>query len=207
MKKNLIPKTLCIMAMAAMVLTSCDPEGTAQRNHLGRLLNDDDGPNLTLNQLMDSIKAYNDAGGAQMLVPFTLTDIDMLPHDNGRYVNAETGSTLTFQLDATDDADYSIGTVEMDLHGQFVMGSVSSGEHEIGYVQPRGMSVYTIYTLSFQEADGAASDSLASDSVPTIISQRWWVPALLYVYPSGDSIITTSGHECSTHVFRYEPRE
>lgn len=142
-----------------------------------------------------------------MLVPFTLTDIDMLPHDNGRYVNAETGSTLTFQLDATDDADYSIGTVEMDLHGQFVMGSVSSGEPEIGYVQPRGKSVYTIYTLSFKEADGAASDSLASDSIPTIIPQRWWVPALLYVYPSGDSIITTSGHESSTHVFRYEPRE
>lgn len=95
----------------------------------------------------------------------------------------------------------------MDLHGQFVMGSVSSGEPEIGYVQPRGKSVYTIYTLSFKEADGAASDSLASDSVPTTIPQRWWVPALLYVYPSGDSIITTSGHECSTHVFRYERRE
>lgn len=204
MKKNNLMKAIVATAVAALFLTACDPEGTAQRNHLERLLNEDEGPNLTTDQLMDSIKAYNDAGGAQMLVPFTLTDMDVLPHANGRYVNAETGSSLTFHLDTTDDADYSIGTVEMDIHGQFVMGSISSGEPEMGYVQPRGKSIYTIYTMAMMETDSAATDSLASDTIPTTIPQRWWVPALLYVYPSGDSIITTSGHECSTHLFILE---
>lgn len=204
MKKSFFLTIVCITAMAALMLTACDPEGTAQRNHLGWILNTSEAPQLSVDQLMDSIKAYNDAGGPQMPIPFTLTDIDVQPRAHGRYVNEETGSSLTFNLGTTDDADYSIGTVEMDLHGQFVMGAVVDREPETGYVQPRGKSVYTIYTLAFTEADSTATDSLACDTIPTTIPKRWWVPALLYVYPSGDSIITTSGHECSTHLFILE---
>ena len=205
MKKNNFMKAIAATLVATLFLTACDPEGTAQRNYLGQILNYSEDPNLSVDQLMDSIKAYNDAGGPQMLIPFTLTDIDTQPRD-GRYVNAETGSSLTFNLGTTDDADYSIGMVEMDINGQFVMGATVDREPEMGYVQPRGKSVYTIYTLETKESDCEATDSLACDTMPATQAKRCWVPALLYVYPSGDSIITTSGHESSTHVFRYEPK-
>ena len=86
MKKNNFMKALAATVVAALFLTACDPEGTAQRNYLGQILYYSEDPNLSVDQLMDSIKAYNDAGGPQMLVPFTLTDIDTQPRD-GRQIN------------------------------------------------------------------------------------------------------------------------
>jgi hypothetical protein len=168
------------------LLMGCDPSGTTQMNKLGDLLNDGNGPTMSISQLMDSINTYNDRIKG-FDIHFPLTDTDERPLEHTPYVNPATGSKMVFAM-STDDADFSIGTVSIDQNteGEISFGNGSSPPQFTKYVQSRGKGVYALYYMS------ESSDSLV---------RRIWSRVLLYVYPGADSIMTTRGYADSKHIF------
>ena len=181
-------KKILIFAASVLMLTACDPEGTSQRNYIGNFLNEPENSSMGAKELIDSLQKR---GSDWMYLPFSLTDLDVRPEAKGCYKDPVTGSTLQFNLDLTDDPDYSIGTVDVETHGVFVMGTTSADDSFTNYLQPRGNSLYTLYECE-------PADSTTADSVAPI---RVFNHVLLYVYPSGDSIMTTCGHKQTTNLF------
>ena len=168
------------------LLMGCDPAGTTPMNKLGDLLNDGNGPTMSIAQLMDSINTYNEhIKGFD--IHFPLTDTDERPRENTPYVNPATGSKMIFSM-STDDADFSIGsvTIEQKTVGEISLGNDTSAPSFTKYVQSRGKGVYALYERS------ESSDSL---------TRRIWSRVLLYVYPGADSIMTTRGYADSKHLF------
>jgi hypothetical protein len=168
------------------LLMGCDPAGTTPMNKLGDLLNDANGPSMSIAQLMDSINTYNDRING-FDIHFPLTDTDERPLENTPYVNPATGSKMVFSM-STDDADFSIGSVaiEQKTEGEISFGNGTLSPSFTKYVQSRGKGVYALYYLS------ESSDSL---------TRRIWSRVLLYVYPGADSIMTTRGYADSKHLF------
>lgn len=181
-------KKILILAASVLMLTACDPEGTSQRNYISHFLNEPGTSTMGAKELMDSLKKSE---SDWMYLPFSLTDLDVRPEAKGCYKDPVTGSTLQFNLDLTDDPDYSIGTVDVETHGVFVMGTTRADDSFTNYLQPRGNSLYTLYECE-------PSDSTTADSVAP---KRVFNHVLLYVYPSGDSIVTTCGHKQTTNLF------
>ena len=168
------------------LLMGCDPAGTTQMNILGDLLNNGNGPTMSISQLLDSINTYNyRIKGFD--IHFPLTDTDERPLEDKPYVNPATGSKMIFSM-YTDDPDFSIGTVtiEQKTAGEVSFGNGTSAPSYTKYVQSRGKGVYALYFIP------EISDSL---------TRRIWSRVLLYVYPGGDSIMTTRGYAASQHVF------
>lgn len=172
--------------MAVMCCVACDPVGTGAMNRLGDLLNSEEGPTMPIGQLMDSVAYYNEHV-TDFSIHFPLTATDERPRQEGCYVNPVTGSKLTFHLEGMSDGIGTIGTVDIEQHKE---GEVSFGNGSIDscftkQVQARGRGVYALY--------------YNADSV-----SRSWSRVLLFVYPGGDSLMTTRGTAAMTSVFRYQ---
>ena len=172
--------------LLVFLLMGCDPAGTTQMNKLGDLLNNGNGPTMSISQIIDSINTYNKCIKG-FDIHFPLTDSDERPLENMAYVNRVTGSKMQFSM-STDDADFSIGTVTIDqkTEGEVSFGNGTSAPSFTKYVQSRGKGVYALYYIP------ETSDSL---------TRRIWSRVLLYVYPGADSIMTTRGYAASEHVF------
>lgn len=175
-----------IAMLLMFLLMGCDPAGTTQMNMLGNLLNDDNGPTMSIAQMMDSINTYNERIKG-FDIHFPLTDNDERPLENIPYINPVTGSKMLFST-STDDADFSIGTVaiEQKTEGEVSFGNGAFAPSFTKYVQSRGKGVYALYYIP------ETSDSL---------TRRIWSRVLLYVYSGADSIITTRGYAGSKHTF------
>ena len=174
------------VSLFLFLLMGCDPTGTSPMNKLGDLLNDANGPTMSIAQLMDSINTYNDhIQGFD--IHFPLTDTDERPLENIPYINPATGSKMVFSL-STDDAEFSIGSVvvEQKTAGEISLSNDTSAPSFTKYVQSRGKGVYALYEKS------------ESGDSPT---RRIWSRVLLYVYPGADSIMTTRGYADSKHIF------
>lgn len=178
-----------IMLSLTILCVGCDPEGTSQMNLLGDLLNSDAGPTLSAEQLLDSIESFNQRKKG-FSIHFPVTGENTSPKDNGIYVNPKTGSNIRFVL-TPDDSLYSMGTatIVQQTAGELSFGRSSLDSVLTLHVQSRGKGIYALY-----------STSLNSDS----ITRRIWSRVLFYVYPKGDSIMTTRGSESTTHIFRFQ---
>lgn len=177
-----------VMLLLILLCTACDPVGMSQINLLGDLLNSDVGPTLSAEQLLDSIESLNQRKEG-FSIHFPVTDENTSPKDDGIYVNPKTGSSIQFDLTPADSL-YGIGTVAIvqQTDGELSFGHNSLDSVITLHVQSRGKGIYALY-----------SASLGSDSLP----RRIWSRVLLYVYPKGDSIMTTRGIEATTHIFRF----
>ena len=182
-------KKILVLAASVLLLTACDPEGTSQRNYISNFLNKPETSTMGAKELIDSLQK---SGSDWMYLPFSLTDQDVRPETKGCYKDPVTGSTLQFHLDLTDDPDYSIGTVDVETHGVFVMGTTRADDSFTNYLQPRGNSLYTLYEWH-EPADSTTAYS--------VTPSRVFNHVLLYVYLSGDSIVTTCGHKQTTNLF------
>ena len=178
-----------LMGMTAlMLMAACDPKGTWQMNRLGDLLNAEGGPVLTIDQLMDSISELNRHDDFSVLFP--LTDVDQRPLE-GVYQNPVTGSTLQFHPAEQRDSILTVGTV--DINQQTELEVTLTTKPVTKFVQARGKSVYALYEVN------TSTDSLGT-------GRQWasWSRVLLFVYPGGDSIMTTRGSKHLTHIFRHQ---
>ena len=92
------------------LLMGCDPAGTTQMNILGDLLNNGNGPTMSISQLLDSINTYNDRIKG-FDIHFPLTGTDERPLEDKPYVNPATGSKMIFSMytDETKSSQLSDG--------------------------------------------------------------------------------------------------
>lgn len=179
---------ICCLSLCMTLLTGCDPKGTAARNRLGYLLNDN--PDMTAEALLDSLEYLNGVT-PDFDVHLPVTDADTRPHADGLYVNAKTGSSLQFALSDTVDAPYGIGTVTIhQLADEFFLNKDTM---EL-MVHAWGKGIYTGYDFY------TPSDSQGEEQQPARAHARF----LMFVYPGGDSILTTQGYKASENVFRYK---
>lgn len=179
---------ICCLSLCMTLLTGCDPEGTAARNRLGYLLNDN--PDMTAEALLDSLEYFNGVT-PQFDVDLPVTDADTRPYTDGRYVNPKTGSSLQFVLSDTVDAPYGIGTVA--IHQSADEFFLNKDTLEL-MVHAWGKGIYTGYNFYYP------SDNEGDVQQP----ERGHAFFLMFVYPGGDSILTTQGFKESENVFRYK---
>ena len=160
-----------------LAFMSCDPKGTWQRNNLDYLLNEDNGPMLTTQQLKDSIAKLNQIEDFHIPLP-TDGAADVLPRFDCPYINQKTGDTIIFHFDEQRDSILTIGTVEFRLKPS---ATDSLGDKRITrhHVHSRGEGLYTLYDYWTPE-----------DST---LPQRFWKPILLRIYLGSDSILGTTG--------------
>jgi hypothetical protein len=179
-------RTLLVVLPAMLLtfeLTACDPKGTAARNRLGLLL--DDNPDMTAEALLDSLDSFKGVV-PDFDVKLPVTDEDIRPYEVGRYVNEELGKSLRFHLTDTIDNSYCIGKVNIDYKDTVTIKKIHAW----------GKGIYTIcstYTKTDEEGN----------------EQQAWghEPRLICVYAQGDSILITEGFKASEQIFHFEGKD
>ena len=164
-------------------LAACDPEGTAARNRLDWLLNEY--PDMTAEALLDSLDSYNNIV-PDFDVHLPATNKDTRPHEDGCYVNTESGKSLRFHFPDSTDDPYYVGTVSIAYNDTT----------KVEKVHAWGKGIYTVCN-TYTKTDDEGNEQ-----------QAWGnEPRLMFVYPDGDKILTTEGFKASEQVFHYEGNE
>lgn len=186
--KNLL--IVSCLSLCMTLLTGCDPKGNYARNRLWLLLQYN--PDMTAEALLDSLEEYNSVV-SDFDVHLPATDADTRPHTDGRYVNPKTGSSLQFVLSDTVDAPYGIGTVSIRQQSYNELTFYDNDSTYVESVHAWGKGIYTTYKFVFK-----------TDNKGNAGYERTHECYLMFVYPGGDSILTTQGYKASENVFRYK---
>ena len=177
-----------LVLLVALMMTACDPKGTAARNRLGWLL--DDNPDMTAEALLDSLDYFNGVT-PDFSVHLPVTDADTRPHADIQYVNARTGTSISFTIpDSIDDA-YGIGTISIRTGSENELTFHGTDTAVVARVHAWGRGIYSIYSKdSVTDEEGHSQLRIYQRS------------CLMFVYPGGDSILTTLGFKDSENIFR-----
>ena len=183
---NRIWRTLSVVLPALLLtfeLTACDPKGTAARNKLGWLL--DENLDMTAEALLDSLDGFNGVV-PDFDVQLPVTKKDTRPKVDGYYVNTELNKSLRFNFSDSIDDPYCIGTVSIETQDTTVVKQVHAW----------GKGIYTVCSIYTRtDVDGNEQQAWGHE------------PCLMFVYPDGDKILTTKGFKDSERVFHYKGNE
>ena len=178
--------------LTAVMMTACDPKGTAARNQLGWLL--DNNPDMTAEALLDSLEHLNGVT-PDFSVHLPVTSADTRPLSDMEYVNPVTGSQLVFHLNDTIDDPFAIGTVTISQKS----GSQPLGE--LGFYKADSIYVEAVHAWGKGIYTAFVRDTITDDDGSTkerIFHKEY----LMFVYPGGDSILTTQGFKDSENIFK-----
>lgn len=196
-----------LLVTASFTLAGCMPPQTNAQNRLRGALNPDDGSYPMADELKAMFSADNATigdklKGATCIVDLPLTNSDTMPNDSVGYVDANSGSIMSFHFDAEkDNLPNTLGKVFFEWREHvwsIANGSADNPEYDTCYVESRGKGVYTLYHYEKQyKADRLLTDSLGN---PIMTPER--LGMLLFVYPGADSILIQRGSEESKRVYR-----
>ena len=149
---------------------------------------------MTADQLLDSLKGLNSVT-PNFSIHLPVTDADTRPLSDVPYINPKTGSSICFHLNDVSDDPYAIGTVSIDQKpGKQALGELAFYEADSIYlerVHAWGRGIYTTYVRDTITSDDGTSE-------PRILHHAY----LMFVYPGGDSILTTQGFMKSENTFK-----
>lgn len=197
-----------ILLMSSFLLSGCMPSHTNAQNRLRWALNPDDDSYLMADELKSLFSADNATIGDKLkgstcILDLPLTDSDTQPKDSVGYVEANSGSIMSFRFDAgNDNLPHTLGKVFIEWRENvwsIANGSANHPEYDTCYVESRGKGVYSLYYYEKQyKADYLQTDSLGN---PLTAPER--LGMLLFVYPGADSILVQCGSEESKRIYRY----